>query len=425
MDEFKYKPLCDYCEMKLDMSGGKRGNELEVAPRCKTLFVQCSGVGWLCRARQRLINATHIHWESEGQMTIKKIYKILMHILKNQQPKDVLYNIEHFNLELTKKMPHLIKTTQLTEFLIYSNYIPFQLTEGIFPVPPVGEEFTDAYVPPMKSKMKYKNKNNELVETEEYGWIQPGWKEELTKNYKNLAENPSPEQHFIEQILDQIKKYETLDEILHAIHKLSLASDACFHCVWLKHKVSRKISNCTGIPKLCSLKYELFNAWPSKFYKENYLMTRILLCDTMKFYGKLLDEIFNVKFIERSMQLKAMVDCQIRAIHPHMAKIIAYYDLLIYKYYSPVWNRTGEGKLQTLEKEEEEEDDDEEEEKEDEEEEEEEEEEDNNNDDKKRIEYRWTRKRRRGTNSCVESCPKEKKENKKEKDEEEKENEKE
>ena len=73
MDEFKYKPPCDYCEMKLDMSGGKRCNELEVAPRCKTLFVQCSGVGWLCRARQRLINMTHIHWESEGQMTTKKI----------------------------------------------------------------------------------------------------------------------------------------------------------------------------------------------------------------------------------------------------------------------------------------------------------------------------------------------------------------
>ena len=106
---------------------------------------------------------------------------ILMHILKNQQPEDAVYNIEHFNLGLTKKMPHLMKTTQLAEFLIYSNYIPFQLTEGIFPVPPVGEEFTDAYVPPMKSKMKYENKYNELVEKEEYGWIQPGWKEELTK----------------------------------------------------------------------------------------------------------------------------------------------------------------------------------------------------------------------------------------------------
>ena len=43
------------------------------------------------------------------------------------------------------------------------------------------------------------------------------------------------------------------------------------------------------------------------------------------------------------------------AIHPHMTKIIAYYDLLIYRYYSPVWNRNGEGKLQALEEEEEEE----------------------------------------------------------------------
>ena len=81
-------------------------------------------------------------------------------------------------------------------------------------------------------------------------------------------------------------------------------------------------------------------------------MTRILLCDTKKNYGELLDEIFNVKFIERAMQLKAMVDCQIMAIHPHISKIIAYYDLLIYRYYSLVWNRNGEGKLQALEKEE-------------------------------------------------------------------------
>ena len=88
MGELKYKPLCDYCEMKLDMSGGKRGNALEVTQNCRTPFVQCTGVGWLCRARQRLINATHIHWESEGQMTTKKIYNmILMHILNNKQLK--------------------------------------------------------------------------------------------------------------------------------------------------------------------------------------------------------------------------------------------------------------------------------------------------------------------------------------------------
>ena len=188
IDEFRYKPLGDYCEMKLDMSGGKRGNELEVTPSCKVLFVQCGGEGWLCRARQRLINMTHIHWESQGQMTNKKIYNmILMHILKNQQPKDAVYNIEHFNLEATKKMPHLMETTQLAEFLIYSNYIPLQLTEGIFPIPPTGEEFTDAYVPPMKSKIKYENMNGEMIEKKEYGCTPPAWKEELTEKCKKTC----------------------------------------------------------------------------------------------------------------------------------------------------------------------------------------------------------------------------------------------
>ena len=129
----------------------------------------------------------HIHWESEGQMTTKKIYNmILIYILKNQQLKDAVYNIEHFNLELTKKMLHLMKITQLAKYLMYSNYIPFQLTEGIFPVPPIGEKFTDAYVPPMKSRIKYENKYNETVEKKEYGWTQPGWKEDLTKNCKIL-----------------------------------------------------------------------------------------------------------------------------------------------------------------------------------------------------------------------------------------------
>ena len=72
-------------------------------------------------------------------------------------------------------------------------------------------------------------------------------------------------------------------------------------------------------------------------------MTRVLLCDTLKRCAELLDEIFNVKSIERAIQLKAMVYCQIMAIHPHMAKIIAFYDLLTYRYYSPVWNRNPEG----------------------------------------------------------------------------------
>ena len=127
-------------------------------------------------------------------------------------------------------------------------------------------------------------------------------------------------------------------------------------------------------------------------------MTKILLCDKMKNYGELLDEIFNVKFIERAMQLKAMVDCQIMAIHPHMARIIAYYDLLIYRYYSPVWNRNGEGKLQALEEEEEEEED---------------------NDDKKELNTGGLEKGEGVQIVVLKVVPRKKKKNKKEKDEEE------
>ena len=72
--DFYYKPLCEYCEMKLDMSGGRRSDDIQVPPDCRSLFIHCSGIGWLCRARQRLIKPTHIHWEYDGQMTTKKVY---------------------------------------------------------------------------------------------------------------------------------------------------------------------------------------------------------------------------------------------------------------------------------------------------------------------------------------------------------------
>ena len=171
---------------------------------------------------------------------------ILMHIMKNQQPKDAVYNIKHFNLELTKKMPHLMKTTQLAEFLIYSNYIPFQLTEELFPVPPFGEEYTDECIPPMKSKIKYENMYGKILENE-YGCTPPAWKEELAEKCNNSVENPSPDKDFLEKILNQISKYETLDDILHAMHKIPLATDACFHCV-SNTKCQEKLSAVLAFP---------------------------------------------------------------------------------------------------------------------------------------------------------------------------------
>ena len=38
LQDFYYKPLCEYCEMKLDMSGGRRSNDIQVPPYCKSLL---------------------------------------------------------------------------------------------------------------------------------------------------------------------------------------------------------------------------------------------------------------------------------------------------------------------------------------------------------------------------------------------------
>ena len=44
MDELKYKPLCDYCEMKLDMSGGKEVMKYKLPQTAKHFL--CSVVVW-------------------------------------------------------------------------------------------------------------------------------------------------------------------------------------------------------------------------------------------------------------------------------------------------------------------------------------------------------------------------------------------
>ena len=45
--------------------------------------------------------------------------------------------------------PRMMKTNLLAEFLLYTNYEPYALSSGTFPVPPVGKEFDDDFVLPM------------------------------------------------------------------------------------------------------------------------------------------------------------------------------------------------------------------------------------------------------------------------------------
>ena len=52
-------------------------------------------------------------------------------------------------------------------------------------------------------------------------------------------------------------------------------------------------------------------------------------CDTIDKYADLLNMIFNVKFIEIAVELNALMDNQIIQMHPHLSKVIVWYDMLI------------------------------------------------------------------------------------------------
>ena len=51
----------------------------------------------------------------------------------------------------------------------------------------------------------------------------------------------------------------------------------------------------------------------------------------------LLNIIFSVKFIERAVKLKVLIDDQIFQLHPTLSKVINWYNMLILRYYNPFW----------------------------------------------------------------------------------------
>ena len=64
-------------------------------------------------------------------------------------------------------------------------------------------------------------------------------------------------------------------------------------------------------------------------------------CNTMDKYANLLNMIFNVRFVERVVELKALIDAQILCMHPHLSPVIGWYNMFILRYYNPLWYPPG------------------------------------------------------------------------------------
>ena len=133
--------------------------------------------------------------------------------------------------------------------------------------------------------------------------------------------------------------------MLHLVDAITLAADPCDICQWWKKMNKKCMTTCTGVKDLCKLKYDFFKEWPKEMMIHSDASYMLFNCDTLDKYAALLNIIFNVKFIERAIELKALVDHQLFQMHPHLFKVIGWYDMLILRYYNPMWYIPGYDEL--------------------------------------------------------------------------------
>ena len=59
-------------------------------------------------------------------MTKETYNQILKSIIRNNEVKDAMHIIEHFNMHLVSEQPHMLKATQVAESIIYGHFIQYK-----------------------------------------------------------------------------------------------------------------------------------------------------------------------------------------------------------------------------------------------------------------------------------------------------------
>ena len=140
---FKVHELCICCVQKLQPHDKSK---VDVSPNTQNLYIRCSGLAWLCRARDKLITTRRMIWNPKW-LVKKEMYNGMLQILVyGDCAKNVIYQMEHFNMNLVKQQPHMQTAAEIAECVVYTNYKPHLLKDDIFPVPPVGYEYFDMKV---------------------------------------------------------------------------------------------------------------------------------------------------------------------------------------------------------------------------------------------------------------------------------------
>ena len=132
------------------------------------------------------------------------------------------------------------------------------------------------------------------------------------------------------------------EALLDTLEMISCIPDPCGWCTHMKKLYPMAIISCTGHEELCVFKHKFFNEWPSGLDKEVLMQKAVLNCDDRYKYRELMNKVFSMKYIERCLQVKFIIDNDLIMLHPHLAPLVAFYDVLLLRY---IWPYTFENSL--------------------------------------------------------------------------------
>ena len=85
--------------------------------------------------------------------------KIIEDIINEMEPRQAVLCVWNLNRDLAVLQPHMKRTCTLVEQNLMNRYIPWDMCNASFPLPPLAKELDDEYVPPWNPTM---NQNSQV-----------------------------------------------------------------------------------------------------------------------------------------------------------------------------------------------------------------------------------------------------------------------
>ena len=141
---YKIHPLCSCCARKVKYHDR---SEVDVNHQMLGVNIRCSEMPWLCRARDKLIGGRRMIFNPYRLMKKQMYNGILQNLVYRHCAKNVMYQMEKFNMNLVSQQPHMQTAAHIAEYVVYTNYKSYLLKDDVFPFPPVGYEYFEMVNP--------------------------------------------------------------------------------------------------------------------------------------------------------------------------------------------------------------------------------------------------------------------------------------